>query len=366
MTEANNLSLEKENKEIKRLPRLELGLSIASWIIAAGMVALLVWVIVWKPKSAQSSFEPAPTAAPNSGGANLPTYVLQTPVPAVERKSKLHTDIPQRENQQVIEYTVQKGDNIFSLSEAFKIKPETILWANYEELNGNPEMLSPGKVLKIPPVDGVYYKWEKGDSLKTVAQNFKVSEDTIINWSGNNLDLTDLEVDPGTYVMIEGGSGDYIQWGPVAKRVAYSSGASFAIYGDGACSPSDGAVGTGTFTWPGPNHSISGYDFVWGGHHGIDVAATEGTPIFVSDGGVVIFSGFANYGYGGMIVIDHRTGYQTLYAHLSNRLVSCGASVTKGQTIGAAGATGNAFGAHLHFEVRSGSAFINPHDVLGE
>ncbi len=51
------------------------------------------------------------------------------------------------------------------LPRQFNIKPETLLWANYDLLNDNPDMISIGMELKIPPVDGVYYQWQDGDTL---------------------------------------------------------------------------------------------------------------------------------------------------------------------------------------------------------
>jgi Membrane proteins related to metalloendopeptidases len=71
-----------------------------------------------------------------------------------------------------------------------------------------------------------------------------------------------------------------------------------------------------------------------------------------------------NYGYGNVIQIDHGNGYSTVYAHLSAIFVSMCQSVSAGQQIATAGATGNAQGAHLHFEVRQGGGFINPWFVL--
>ena len=75
-------------------------------------------------------------------------------------------------------------------------------------------------------------------------------------------------------------------------------------------------------------------------------------------------SGGWNGGYGNVIMIDHGTGYATLYAHLSQLNVSTCQSVGTGQLIGLAGNTGNSFGAHLHFEVRQGGGNINPWYVL--
>lgn len=65
-----------------------------------------------------------------------------------------------------------------------------------------------------------------------------------------------------------------------------------------------------------------------------------------------------------MIMIDHGNGYQTLYGHLSQVSAGCGRSVGQGSVIGYAGATGNATGAHLHFEVRYQGGFVNPWYVL--
>ena len=52
--------------------------------------------------------------------------------------------------------------------------------------------------LKIPPVDGVYYQWQKGDTLEAVAGRFEAKVDDILSWSGNNADLTNPTFEPGT------------------------------------------------------------------------------------------------------------------------------------------------------------------------
>ena len=128
----------------------------------------------------------------------------------------------------------------------------------------------------------------------------------------------------------------------------------------------DLAIGkNGTFVFPTDRHYLSGFDYSTKTNHlGIDLAAEQGDNIYAADGGVVVYAGANSYGYGNMIMIDHGTGFQTLYAHLSAIFVNCGDNVTQGQTIGAAGATGHASGAHLHFEVRTLSNVINPWDVL--
>jgi murein DD-endopeptidase MepM/ murein hydrolase activator NlpD len=99
----------------------------------------------------------------------------------------------------------------------------------------------------------------------------------------------------------------------------------------------------------------------WFCHNGWDIANPEGTPVYAVDEGVVKFAGWSDRGYGNMVVIDHGGRYQTLYAHLRDApSVSEGQSVAAGQVIGYMGNTGFSTGPHLHFEIRHGSALIDP------
>ncbi|NIP99482.1 MAG: peptidoglycan DD-metalloendopeptidase family protein [Nitrospinaceae bacterium] len=95
-------------------------------------------------------------------------------------------------------------------------------------------------------------------------------------------------------------------------------------------------------------------------HHGIDIAARRGTPIYAAGGGKVKFSGWGPTGYGLMIIVKHPGHLTTVYAHNSRNLVKEGAKVKKGQMIGRIGKTGRATGPHLHFEVRNDTHPKNP------
>jgi len=94
-------------------------------------------------------------------------------------------------------------------------------------------------------------------------------------------------------------------------------------------------------------------------HQGVDIGAAHGTNVVAADSGTVITSTYAS-GYGNYIVISHGNGMTTLYSHLSSRAVSKGDSVAKGQLIGCVGSTGNAKGAHLHFEVSVNGVRVDP------
>jgi murein DD-endopeptidase MepM/ murein hydrolase activator NlpD len=99
----------------------------------------------------------------------------------------------------------------------------------------------------------------------------------------------------------------------------------------------------------------------------LESIAGEGSPVYAADAGVVVrAAGGWNGGYGNLVMIDHGNGYATVYAHLSQINVSVCQGVGAGTVIGAAGNTGNSFGAHLHFEVRKNGGFINPWNVLGQ
>jgi len=282
---------------------------------------------------------------------------------SISRDPELHTSIPNRSRQDIQKYVVISGDSVFEIATKFNISPESILWANYEKLNDNPHAISIDMELLIPPVNGVLYEWQTGDTVESVAFRFKVSPDEILNWSGNDIDLIDLDIEPGTHVMVPGGQRSFQQWIiPTIPRGR--AGVSSSVYGSGACEGGyEGVYGDGAFIWPADNHTLSGNDY-WSGHLGIDIAAGEGARIYAADNGVIVFSGWATGGYGYTIIIDHGNGYQTLYAHLSNTNVLCGQSVHKGNVIGYAGSTGNSTGSHLHFEIRYQGGFINPWYVL--
>ncbi|MBR4035992.1 MAG: peptidoglycan DD-metalloendopeptidase family protein [Oscillospiraceae bacterium] len=119
--------------------------------------------------------------------------------------------------------------------------------------------------------------------------------------------------------------------------------------------------GSGKLIWPTAAGYISrGFVGQYPEHNGIDIAGPNGTYIYAADSGVVTKALYTNVGYGVYCVIEHG-GYQTLYGHCSELLVSAGQEVQKGQIIAKMGATGNATGNNLHFEVKKGNTRYNPY-----
>lgn len=114
---------------------------------------------------------------------------------------------------------------------------------------------------------------------------------------------------------------------------------------------------TSPFGWR--THPITGRQHL---HGGIDIAAPNGTPILAAKAGVVVISQYGS-SYGNYVVLSHPDGTRTLYAHMSQRSVSAGDTVSQGQTVGLVGSTGSSTGNHLHFETWTGSSSssrVNP------
>jgi len=286
----------------------------------------------------------------------------------IHRAAVIHTTIPTRSRVEVLTYTVQQGDSLFGIADNFGLKPETILWGNFDTLRDNPHTLQPGQQLNILPVNGTYHQWREGESLYRVADYYGVDPLDIIQYPGNNIDIYDFDLDDpsfkiGQMLIVPDGERELVDYGPPA--ITRNNPAVAATYGPGHCGTIyTGAVGVGVFVWPTAERWLSGYDYNPNIHPAIDIAGSIGNGVWASDNGVAVYSGWSNYGYGNLVVIDHGNGWQTLYAHLNTISVGCGQSVNQGELIGGLGTTGNSSGPHLHFEMIYNGVKVNPWDFL--
>lgn len=160
-----------------------------------------------------------------------------------------------------------------------------------------------------------------------------------------------------------------------------STGGSSSGSSGGSSTPSIDVPTTSGYVWPVPGfYYISSEwseDRYTYNHGGIDIAGggIMGATVVAADGGTVIasYNGCPHNwgknascgcggGYGNYVMIDHGNGKMTVYAHMTNTVVSTGQSVSKGQTIGYVGSTGYSTGPHLHFECRYNGVKYNPMD----
>ncbi len=341
--------------------------TLLSWIITLAIVAVIIGIAVWWDIARAQKYSANSVPTPSSG--NHTPVVAQNPdgsrvgMTSISRELQLKTDIPERPRYDPVTYRVSRGDAMLAIAEKFQVKTATILYVNKEVLDDNPHSLRPGMELLIPPVDGLYHKWEADDTIETVAKEFDADPEEILNFPGNKIDLTHPTIEPGTLVMVPGGSRALRDWTQDLQTAARSNSGSTGTsdFGSNACG--GGPVASG-FGWPADDHSISGNGY-GPGHLGIDISAPEGASVYAAGDGIVTMAqGGYNYGYGNVVQIDHGGGYVTVYAHLSQINVSVCQPVGRGALIGLSGSTGNAFGAHLHFEIRVGGSNINPLDIV--
>ncbi|MET9658877.1 peptidoglycan DD-metalloendopeptidase family protein [Streptomyces sp. NPDC006510] len=111
------------------------------------------------------------------------------------------------------------------------------------------------------------------------------------------------------------------------------------------------------------NYRASGSNWSSGSHTGIDFPVATGTSVKAITSGTVVTAGWGG-AYGNQVVIRHADGHYSQYGHMSSLSVSAGQAVSAGQQVGLSGATGNATGPHLHFEVRTGPGYGSDIDPI--
>jgi murein DD-endopeptidase MepM/ murein hydrolase activator NlpD len=351
------------------------GMTLIATIV---IMALVVWVMsrYYVSVEGQRAAEVKAVAASQAAPAASEAFLVQVAAPPVEsdairRDVNLDTVLPMRARTEIVNYTVQAGDNLFSIAERFNLQSETVLWSNRYVLGDDPHFIYPGQQLLISPIDGVLHRWSAGEGLNGVAEFYKVTPDVIVNYPGNHLavetlgDYASPNITPGTMLVVPGGKGEFTDWR--TPRITREEPATAVNVGPGACTESyDGVVGTLNFRWPVEDHVLSGYDYAPSANHlGIDIGGEMGDPVWAVDNGVVVYAGWNDWGYGNMVVVDHGSGWQSLYAHLAEVDVICGQEVFAGDKLASMGDTGEADGVHLHFELRSDEyGRVNPWDFL--
>ena len=171
--------------------------------LGASLVLVLVLIIL------------SPRLIPNLAGGN-PTL---TPLASVNASPAPELNATPRPGES-IQYTVAEGENLFSIADKFGLKPETILWVNPDKLADSPANIKAGMVLRIPAVDGLYYRWKAGDNIEAIASRYGAALMDILRWPENAAQIGPVEkpdIQPGMLLFIPGGK---MPFQPVATMPA--------------------------------------------------------------------------------------------------------------------------------------------------
>jgi len=267
------------------------------------------------------------------------TYVIAEDV--------FETRASEKPRDEIISYTVQKGDTVSIIAERFGISEDTIRWAN--DISG--DNIRVGEQIDILPVSGVAHKVKAGDTVYTIADRYEANPQAIVDFPFNDFaNPQTFSLVVGQYVIVPDGVPPSVAPSAPARRQYIATG------------PVE--VGAGGFSWP-LRGTLNQY-FAWY-HQGVDIGAGMGAPIVAATSGTVAGAYTSGWhgGYGVHVIISGDNGYTTLYAHMSSLNVSAGQRVTAGSTVlGWVGMTGRTTGPHLHFEVRGANGFVNPLSVL--
>jgi len=234
-------------------------------------------------------------------------------------------------------HTVQKNETISELAVSLGINQDTIISVNKIT---NTRLVQAGKVIKIPNQDGILHTVKNGDTIDSLAEKYKADSAAI--QTANELFSENLK--SGTDLFIPGARLDWVRLQE--------------INGDLFVWPVSGYI-TSFYGYRKDPFNVNRNQF----HSGIDIKGSLGDPVRAAMAGRVSKIGFDNI-MGNFIIVNHHSGYRTLYGHMSVIRTKTGAYIATGENIGDVGSTGLSTGPHLHFTVYKNGVTVNPRTLL--
>jgi murein DD-endopeptidase MepM/ murein hydrolase activator NlpD len=231
------------------------------------------------------------------------------------------------------------------------------------------------------PVNSGVHVVAAGDTLTKIAHQYSKSVAEIVKANNiqptGKLNIGDRIVIPGTRVSNAKPEVEQAA-APIklaANKIAAAAGAA-PTQSASLVTPTEATIAetapkaavdaTPGFRWPVRGRIIAGFGPKPNGQQndGIDVAVPENTPIKAAEDGEVAYAGNELKGYGNLVLVKHPNGYVTAYAHAKELLVKRGDKIKRGEVIAKSGQSGNVDAPQLHFEVRKGSAPVDPMQFL--
>lgn len=273
---------------------------------------------------------------------------------------------------------VKRGDTLYSLSKKNDLSMRAVIKENNLK---QPYTLTVGQKLKIPAPK--MHTVQKGDTLYSVSKKYQMSVHELSKM--NEMDepytihvgqqLRVREVEDTTLLAKNTNNGSRAQ--VMAKEKALNDAKEEPLQVKNTPQHRSKGVARASakipywqkrkkFSWPvnGPVISKFGLNSLGQQNDGINIKARSGSYVKAADDGVIGYASNGLKGYGNLILIRHKSGWLTAYAHNQKLLVKKGQKVKKGQNIALVGETGNVSSPQLHFEIRYKTKVVNPQNYL--
>lgn len=264
---------------------------------------------------------------------------------------------PKRQINLMREHVLKPGENIYRLALKYRVSQFDILAANSIQ---NPEDLKPGMTIKIPPA-GERVKGR--DAFKHLARQETLTAE-VPERTAVKAEKVTIPQKPKmrTNEALVNAQKPKVQVKAEPKRTVTKE----EQYANLAEKYGNKRVNSKGMIWPAEGKVIRtfGQKGLGVNHSGINISLPANAPIYAAEGGTVLYSDDGLELYGNLILVKHKGGYVTAYAHNSKNLVKRHQKVAKGDLIAFAGNSGNVDEPQLHFEVRKNTQPINPLKVL--
>ncbi len=261
----------------------------------------------------------------------------------------------------IVIYRVVEGDTLSTIASRFNLSSGAIAQAN--NLNDlTATKIKPGQELKVPLCDGILYSIKETDTLDSLSEKYKLSEEDVDDFLNCN-DVETFEDLQGLKIVVIPQQNLTMPLAPRPKYVrSLRSNSAGRLALTTATAPA-GFDGSGSYLWPTPYTRIITQWFSWR-HNGIDIAEpgsrNPGSDILATDDCFVEIAGWQSGGWGNTVVCSHGNGLKSRYAHLSTIDVTAGQNVPRGGKLGNIGSTGRSTGPHVHFSVYQDGRAFNP------
>jgi len=265
-------------------------------------------------------------------------------------------------------HKVRRADSLYLIAQRYGLSTRSLIAANNLQ---PPYRLFIGQILKLPRPR--IHKVVRGDTVYAISRKYSVAMSQLVHFNGLK---PPYKIITGKILRLPGAvEADRTQ----VTRKSTSVGANQPRVRKTVKAPKQTKTPRrrvqapklpptrGGFIWPIRGRVISRFGTKGKGLHndGINLAAPRGTPVQAAQAGVVAYAGNELRGFGNLVLIRHKKGIMSAYAHNDALLVKSGQTVLRGQTIAKVGSTGSVDEPQLHFEIRSGRDAVNPTRFLG-